>query len=207
MHSLRITYLCGFEMAGSLDITGKFAFFICTHHARLHAIHRVLRICLAFQFFPCIVKKKRAFKHVKRSAFQIRLGTKKAAFPPLCAFAVTRNAPILYFIYLFYFNIRKTLSFRDSPGLSRFIPAYPVQYPFMTYILPCYNPGEMLRREFFVTTCALFVTSFIQPKMQKPGLFMQTGFSSFMQFFGSLEHQTASSVSPFSPGVLSSVWA
>ena len=65
----------------------------------------------------------------------------------------------------------------------------------------------LLRRKFFVTTCALFVTSFIQPKMQKPGLFMQTGFSSFMQLFGSLERQTASSVSPFSPGVLSSVWA
>lgn len=65
----------------------------------------------------------------------------------------------------------------------------------------------VLRRKFFVTTCALFVTSFIQPKMQKPGLFMQTGFSSFMQLFGSLERQTASSVSPFSPGVLSSVWA
>ena len=70
-------------------------------------------------------------------------------------------------------------------------------------------PGvpPLLRRKFFVTTCALFVTSFIQPKMQKPGLFMQTGFSSFMQLFGSLERQTASSVSPFSPGVLSSVWA
>ena len=66
---------------------------------------------------------------------------------------------------------------------------------------------SVLRRKFFVTTCALFVTSFIQPKMQKPGLFMQTGFSSFMQLFGSLERQTASSVSPFSPGVLSSVWA
>ena len=56
---------------------------------------------------------------------------------------MTRNAPILLFIYLFDFNIRKPLSFRDSPGLSRFIPAYPVYHPFMTYILPCYNPGEI----------------------------------------------------------------
>lgn len=90
-------------------------------------------------FFLCIVKKKRAFKHVKRSAFQIRFGIKKAAFPPLGALAVTRNALILLFIYLFYNNIRKSLSFRDSPGLSRFIPAYPVQHPFMTCILPLYN--------------------------------------------------------------------
>lgn len=93
-------------------------------------------------FFLCIVKKKRAFKHVKRSAFQIPLGIKKAAFPPLCAFAVTRNAPILLFIYLFNFNIRKPLSFRNSPGLSRFIPVYPVQYPFMTCILPLHSGGS-----------------------------------------------------------------
>ena len=33
----------------------------------------------------------------------------------------------------------KSLSFRDSPGLSRFIPAYPVQYPFVTCILPFYR--------------------------------------------------------------------
>ena len=93
-------------------------------------------------FFLCIVKKKRAFKYVKRSAFQIRFGIKKAAFPPLGALAVTRNALILLFIYLFNFNIRKPLSFRDSPGLSRFIPVYPVQYPFMTCILPLYSTAR-----------------------------------------------------------------
>lgn len=142
MHSLPITYLCGFEMAKNLDITRKIRlFFICTHHARLHAIHRVLRIFLAFQFFLCIVKKKRAFKHVKRFAFQIRLGTKKAAFPPLCAFAVTWNAPILLFIYSFYKNIRKSLPFRDSPGLSRHIPCS----TFMTCILPLYSRRRSAR--------------------------------------------------------------
>ncbi|MGN0759913.1 MAG: hypothetical protein ACI4MU_12050, partial [Candidatus Ventricola sp.] len=110
----------------------------CTHSAFTHPPPSLFYRFLSNPFFSFDAKKKRAFKHVKRSAFQIRLGTKKAAFPPLCAFAVTWNAPMLLFIYLFYNNIRKSLPFRDSPGLSRFIPAYPVQYPFMTCILPLY---------------------------------------------------------------------
>ena len=64
---------------------------------------------------------------------------KKAVFPPLCVLAVTWNALILIFIYLFYNNVKKSLSFRDSPGLSRFILAYPVEYPFVTCILPFHN--------------------------------------------------------------------
>lgn len=111
----------------------------CTHSAFTHPPSSSFYRFLSNPFFSFDAKKKRAFKHVKRSAFQIPLGIKKAAFPPLCAFAVTRNAPILLFIYLFYNNIRKSLSFRDSPGLSRFIPAYPVQYPFVTCILPFHN--------------------------------------------------------------------
>ena len=81
MHYLPITYLCGSEMAKNLDISRKTRrFFVCTHHARLHAIHRVLALLPGIVLFLCVVKKKRAFKHVKRSAFQISLGTKKRRF-------------------------------------------------------------------------------------------------------------------------------
>lgn len=109
---------------------------LCIHASTPSSFYRFL----SNPFFSFDAKKKRAFKHVKRSAFQIPLDIKKAAFPPFCAFAVTRNAPILLFIYLFYNNIRKSLSFRDSPGISRFIPVYPVQYPFVTCILPLHIP-------------------------------------------------------------------
>ena len=40
----------------------------------------------------------------------------------------------------------KSLSFRDSPGLSRFIPVYPVQYPFVTCILPLYSVNGNLSK-------------------------------------------------------------
>ena len=111
-----------------------FSCFAPTLHSRIHPPSLFI-VFYQIHSFLCDTKKKRAFKHVKRSAFQICLDTKIAAFPPLCAFSVTRNALILYFIYLFYFNIRKPLSFRDSPGISHLIPAYPVQYPFVTCIL------------------------------------------------------------------------
>lgn len=85
-----------------------------------------------FRSFPHIfhlLHKKRAFKHVKRAAFQTYLNTKLAAFPAALRILVTWNAHIFLFIYLFYSNIRKSRLFQYSPVLIRFNPVYPVHTP------------------------------------------------------------------------------